>query len=144
MTDYNHDFYGWTQEQAALLRSGRLAELDIDNLIEEIETMGRSERNALESRFCVLLVHLLKWHYQPVRRGTSWILTIKGQRLQLEKLIRINPGLKPEIQAVINDAYRLARIHAAKQTKLDLKIFPEACPWTLEQVVDDDFFPDSQ
>ena len=71
MTKYNTDFYGWTQEQAALLKSGRFSEIDVEHLIEEVETMGRSEKRALESRLTVLLVHLLKWQYQPARRGNS-------------------------------------------------------------------------
>jgi len=80
MISYEQDFYGWTQEQAALLRAGRLTDLDIENLIEEVETMGRSEKRELESRLTVLLLHLLKWKYQPNRRGRSWNLTIKGHR----------------------------------------------------------------
>ena len=80
MINYEQDFYGWTQEQAALLRGGQLHALDIANLIEEIEAMGRSEKRELQSRLMVLLVHLLKWKYQPARRGRSWQLTIEGQR----------------------------------------------------------------
>lgn len=87
MINYENDFYGWTQQQAALLKAGRLNDLDIVNLIEEIETMGRSEKRELQSRLMVLLVHLLKWKYQPARRGRSWLLTIKGQRMNLEDVI---------------------------------------------------------
>jgi len=140
--NYNLDFYGWTQEQAALLKAGRLNDLDIINLIEEVETMGRSEKRALESRLTVLLVHLLKWKYQPNRRGKSWTLTIIGQRIKLLRVIKDNPGLKPQLPELINDAYSLARVNAAKETKLDIEIFDSACPWTFEQLIDDSFYPD--
>ncbi|WP_338070450.1 DUF29 domain-containing protein [Bathymodiolus platifrons methanotrophic gill symbiont] len=82
MINYNTDFYGWTQEQAALLKAGRLSDLDIDNLLEEVETMGRSEKRELDSRLTVLLIHLLKWQYQPVRRGRSGQLTIRRTAYQ--------------------------------------------------------------
>ena len=142
MINYNLDFYGWTQEQAALLKAGRLNDLDIINLIEEVETMGRSEKRALESRLTVLLVHLLKWKYQPNRRGKSWTLTIIGQRIKLLRVIKDNPGLKPQLPELINDAYSLARVNAAKETKLDIELFDSACPWTFEQLIDDSFYPD--
>lgn len=142
MSNYNQDFYSWTQEQAALLRSGRLADLDIENLIEEVETMGRSEKRALESRLTVLLVHLLKWKYQPSRRGRSWTLTIIGQRIELDRVLKDNPGLKPQLADLLTNAYRLARVNAEKETGLNNNVFESACPWSFEQITDDDFFPD--
>ncbi|GAB6140859.1 DUF29 domain-containing protein [Methylosoma difficile] len=141
MSNYDHDFYSWTQEQAGLLRAGRLSDLDIQNLIEEIETMGRSEKRELQSRLTVLLVHLLKWTYQPERRGRSWTLTIEGQRINFQDVFEDNPGLKPQIEAIFSNAYRLARINASKETGLDRRIFPETCPWTFEQVIDDGYYP---
>lgn len=142
MIEYERDFYGWTQEQAALLKSGRLADLDVTNLIEEIETMGRSERRELESRMTVLMAHLLKWQYQPDRRGRSWLLTIKGQRISLERVIRDNPGLKPEVAVLMADAYQSAALEASKQTRFDEAVFPATCPWTLEQLMDSNFLPE--
>ena len=142
MINYEKDFYGWTQEQASLLRAGRLTDLDINNLIEEIETMGRSEKRELQSRLMVLLVHLLKWQYQPARRGRSWTLTIKGQRINLEDVISDNPGLKPQLPDLLSNAYRLAKVEASKQTGLDESLFYQTCPWTLEQIRDDGFFPE--
>jgi hypothetical protein len=102
MINYNQDFYGWTQEQASLLKAGRLNELDIINLIEEVETMGRSEKRELQSRLTVLLMHLLKWKHQSNRRGRSWTLTIIGQRLRLASVIKDNPGLKAQLPDLIN------------------------------------------
>jgi hypothetical protein len=142
MSNYDQDFYSWTQEQAALLKAGRLHDLDIANLIEEVETMGRSEKRELQSRLIVLLVHLLKWKHQPVRRGKSWTLTIKGQRMNYDDVLIDNPGLKPQLSDITCNAYRLARVNAAKETKLDLDVFEHECPWTLEQITDESFFPD--
>ena len=142
MINYENDFYGWTQQQAALLKAGRLNDLDIVNLIEEIETMGRSEKRALESRLTVLLVHLLKWRYQPDRRGRSWMLTIKGQRIKFDRLLNDNPGLKPQLSDILNNAYRLAKVNASKETGLDEGVFPALCPWSLPDAIKPDFYPD--
>lgn len=142
MINYEQDFYGWTQEQAALLRAGQLSALDITNLIEEIETMGRSEKRELQSRIIVLLVHLLKWRHQPERRGRSWTLTIDSQRLHLDDVIKDNPGLKPQLFDILSNAYRLARADAAKETQFDKNVFALECPWTLDQIRQDGFYPD--
>ena len=119
MIAYESDFYGWTQDQAHALRSGRLSDLDIQNLIEEIEAMGRSEKRALESRLVVLLVYLLKWKYQPTRRGKSWQLTCKGQRINFESILDDNPSLKAQLDALLERAYSKAVIDAANETGLD-------------------------
>ncbi|MDD5265864.1 MAG: DUF29 domain-containing protein [Methylococcales bacterium] len=142
MISYEKDFYSWTQEQAELLKHGRFSELDIDNLIEEIETMGRSEKRELESRLTILLLHLLKWKYQDVRRGRSWQLSIDEQRLQFCKTLSENPGLKPALDEIIKDAYKLAVIKAARETKISKAVFPECCPWNLAQFIEEGFYPD--
>jgi hypothetical protein len=142
MIDYQKDFYGWTQEQAALLKAGRLNELDLVNLLEEIETMGRSEKRELDSRLTVLLVHLLKWHYQPMRRGKSWQLTIEGQRDNCTDVLMDNPSLKPQLNTVCDRSYSKARTLAAKETGLDKSVFPTTCAWTLAQILDNEFYPD--
>lgn len=135
------DFYTWTQEQAALLRAGRVTDLDIAGLLEEVEDMGRSERRELASRLAVLLMHLLKWKYQPDRQGNSWRLTIEEQRYEVRKELRDNPGLKSDIPAFMVDSYEVARLKAAKETKLQKSTFPTDCPWNFEQVINDDFWP---
>ena len=142
MINYEQDFYGWTQEQAALLKAGRLNDLDIANLIEEVEAMGRSEKRELESRLTVLLVHLLKWKYQSNRRCRSWQLTIKTQRIDFLKVLRDNPGLKPGLEQSMVDAYQLATIKASQETGLDEAIFPSVCPWGLSDTIKQDFYPD--
>lgn len=141
MSTYETDFYGWATEQANLLKSGRYSELDTANLLEEIEGMGKSEKRALESRLAVLLQHLLKWQYQPVRRGKSWELTIKEQRLRIEKILRDNPSLKRQLDSCLADAYEFAIIQAAQETGLDESTFPNICPWQLQQVLNNDFLP---
>lgn len=141
-TNYETDFYTWTQQQAALLKAGRFSELDIANIVEEIETMGRSEKRELESRLAVLMAHLLKWQYQPERRGRSWHLTIEEQRVQLVEVVNDNPGLKPQFPALLTSAYRLAILRAAKETRMDKTVFPVACPWMLAQLLDESFYPD--
>lgn len=142
MINYEQDFYGWTQEQAALLKAGRLNDLDIANLIEEVEAMGRSEKRELESRLTVLLVHLLKWKYQSNRRCRSWQLTIKTQRIDFLKVLRDNPGLKTGLEQSMVDAYQLATIKASQETGLDEAIFPSVCPWGLSDTIKQDFYPD--
>jgi hypothetical protein len=142
MINYDQDFYGWTQEQAALLKAGRLNDLDIANLIEEVEAMGRSEKRELESRLTVLLVHLLKWKYQSNRRCRSWQLTIKTQRIDFLKVLRDNPGLKPSLEQCMVDAYQLATIKASQETGLDEAIFPSVCPWGFSDTIKQDFYPD--
>jgi hypothetical protein len=111
------------------------------NLIEEIETMGRSEKRELESRLTVLLVHLLKLQYQPTRCARSWQLTIQEQRLEFFDVLNDNLGLKPQLQALLTHAYRKVKIRASKETGLDMDVFPPACPWEFVQLMDDAFLP---
>ena len=142
MINYDQDFYGWTQEQAALLKGGQLNALDIANLIEEVETMGRSEKRALQSRLMVLLVQLLKWKYQPVRRGRSWQLTIEGQRENCLDVLEDNPSLKSKLDIILIRSYSSAKITASKETGLDKNNFPITCPWTYDQIIDNNYYPD--
>ena len=104
-TAYETDFYQWTQQQAALIRQGLFSELDTAHLIDEIEDMGGSKERELESRLGVLLAHLLKWEFQPARRGNSWRLTIKEQRRRIDRLLKKNPSLKPLFPGTVIDAY---------------------------------------
>ncbi len=141
MSIYEKDFYGWTKEQATLLRTHDFAQLDLDNLIEEIESMGRSERRQLVSRLEVLLMHLLKWQYQPDLQGHSWHATIAEQRRRIHRLLRDNPSLQPEVINCLTDAYEDARYAAADETGLPLVTFPEQCPYALDQVLGQTWLP---
>lgn len=140
-TRYDSDFYGWTQEQADLLRSGSLSELDTQNLLEEIESMGRSERRELESRLEVLLAHLLKWKYQEGRRSRSWTLTIIGQRQKVSRCLKQSPSLKHKLNESLEAAYSDAIIAAERETQISRNVFPDTCPWTFEQIMDTNFYP---
>lgn len=140
--NHDQDFYAWTQEQAALLRAGRLSELDTEHLIEELESMGASERRELINRLAVLLAHLLKWRYQPKRRSNSWRYTIVEQRLSVDEVLNDNPSLKHRLEDFFIEAYMRGRVKAAKETNQSISAFPESCPFTLEETLDRDFFPD--
>lgn len=141
-TTYETDFYSWTQQQAGLLKAGRFSDADFENIIEEIESMGRSEKRELESRLAVLLQHLLKWKYQPARRGKSWELTIKWQRVDFLKVLRDNPGLKSKLAGLLIDAYQSAVIKASEETGIDESDFPTTCPWSFEEIANSLFYPD--
>ncbi len=139
---YERDYYAWSNEQVALLRAGKLAEADIGNIIEEIESMGRSERRELVNRLVVLLLHLLKWRYQPAFRGQSWRLSIKEQRIRLTAHLADNPSLKSRLDDAMLEAYRLAAIEAERETGLSESHFPAVCPFSFDQIMDDAFWPD--
>jgi hypothetical protein len=141
ISNHDSDFYTWTQEQAALLRQGRLSEADIVNLIEEIEDMGISQRRELESRLIVLLMHLLKWQYQADHRSVSWEVTIGRQRLDIQDHLLENPGLQSILSVNFNKAYPKARWEAMGETGLKLSTFPVDCPWEIGQVLDNEFWP---
>jgi len=142
-TLYDHDFYAWTNEQAGLLRAGKLSEADLEHIAEEIESMGKSEKRELISRLTVLLLHLLKWEFQPVRRSTSWRLSIANTRDALTDHLADNPSLQSVLEASIDTAYRRARRDAALETGLSESTFPSACPWLFSQMMDENFWPES-
>lgn len=140
---YEHDFYAWANRQAALLRAGRFDAADIAHIAEEIESMGRTEKRELISRLGVLLMHLLKWRFQPTLRGPSWRATIKVQRRELARHLADNPSLKAKLPDAMVDAYGDAVLNAARETGLDESGFPESCPWPFERIMDPDFWPDA-
>ena len=139
---YERDFYAWANEQAALLRAGRLAEADLENIAEEIESMGRSEKRELNSRLRVLLMHLLKWRHQPMLRSKSWSNTIAAQRDDIVDHLADNPSLKDKLPEVLTSAYRKAILDAAAETGIDSSTFPSTCPWTYDQIMDAAFWPE--
>ncbi|SKB12969.1 conserved hypothetical protein [Planktothrix sp. PCC 11201] len=142
MTDlYETDFYGWIQNQVNLLKTKQWQQLDHLNLIEEIEALGRKERQELRNRLGILLGHLLKWQFQPNKRTNSWLGTIREQRVQIKFLLQDSPSLKPYLNQVLPDAYELGLALAIRETKLGEQIFPEVCPYTLEQTLDLQFLP---
>ncbi|MFN8488372.1 MAG: DUF29 domain-containing protein [Caldilineaceae bacterium] len=140
-TLYNHDFYAWTQQQVALFQAEELEKLDLPNLIEEIEAMGISQRNEITSRLVVLLMHLLKLRYQARRHVNSWLNTIRTQRVDIEIVLVSSPSLRRFIPDTIAYAYPRARKRAAQETGLPLGTFPVICPWSIEEILDEDWLP---
>ena len=139
---HEEDVYGWAIYTAQLLRDKKMSELDFENIIEEMEALGRSEKHELISRLSVLLSHLLKWQYQPTMRGHSWVYSIKEQRKQSKIHLKDNPSLKSKLDDILIDAYDVAISKAAKETTLDEKAFPQECPYTFDQIMNDEFYPE--
>ena len=140
---YEDDLYAWTQEQAALLRARQYDGLDWENLAEEIAAVGGSDRRKLESRLCVILLHLLKWQAQPALRGASWRKTLRTQRREIRKLLKQSPSLRRHVPALIRDAYGDAVKDAVDETGLPAGKFPDVCPYTPDAVLDEDHLPDA-
>ena len=149
---YERDFYTWANEQAALIRAGKFDQADIENIAEELETLGRSEARELKSRYHVLLLHLLKWRYlttkssglsgEPNLQTSSWKATIRREReVEIPEHLDENPGLKPRQQELFEAAYRSARIDAVGETGLPEATFPKDCPFTLDEAMRGDFWP---
>ncbi|MGB0694566.1 MAG: DUF29 domain-containing protein [Rhodospirillaceae bacterium] len=139
---YEQDFHAWAYEQAALLRNGHASAADLENIAEEIESMGRSEKRELISRLGILLMHLLKWQYQPDRRGASWEGTIIVQRLALQRHLRDNPSLKAKLDEALADAYADAVPMTMAETNLPKTTFPSHCPWSFDQIMEEQLWPE--
>jgi len=142
---YDQDFYAWTQAQAALLEARQFDALDIVHLVDEVTSLGASERRALSSHLIILVLHLLKWCYQPDGRLTShsWSDSIRHARIQIDLLVETSPSLRPLLPGILTRYYPKARRLAADETHLALATFPEACPWSIDHLLDYDFFPES-
>jgi hypothetical protein len=138
---YDTDFFRWTSEQADLLRRGHFAEADLANIVEEIETLGRSEKRELASAYRLICLHLLKLLVQPSRATRSWRKTIVRERNTAERVLDDNPSLKGRRADILAGAYKQARKEAAAETGLPVSDFPDTPPFTLEQVEADDFLP---
>ncbi len=138
---YDTDFYAWTQEQAKLIKAKAFDKLDLTHLLDEVESMGNQNKTELRNRLSVLLMHLLKWKYQPMLQSKSWTLTIVQQRSDIEDLIDDNPSLKHFLPDLFVKAYKKAVNFAIAETGLRKSEFPESSEWTIEQVLNDEFFP---
>jgi hypothetical protein len=138
---YQTDFYAWTLHNAQLLQENRFSELDLLNLIEEVRDMGASQQRALESRLLELLMHLLKWQFQPERQGNSWLHSITKQRVGIKRLLKNNPSLTYQLKERVDELYSDAREYASYETRLAPDTFSSDCPYTLEQILDGNFLP---
>jgi hypothetical protein len=142
--DYDTDFYAWTQTQAAAIRAKAVAALDIDHLAEEVEDLGRAVRKAIGSQLERLLLHLLKWRYDPATDPRRlWRVTVRHARREITDDLAENRSLQDYPAERLSLAYRRARMDAADDMGLPLATFPEACPWTIDQVLDADFWPEA-
>ena len=139
---YDEDFYAWSNQQAELLRAGRLQQADIEHIAEEIESMGKTEKRELISRLTVLLLHLLKWRFQPARRVASWEASIGVQRNRLADHLDDNPSLRPLLPNALAASYRDAALEAVAETDLSAATFPQTSPWSFEQALDAGFWPE--
>jgi Domain of unknown function DUF29 len=139
---YEADFFAWTQEQARLLRERRFDDLDLDNLVDEVESVGSSEKREIRNRLKVLLAHLLKWKFQPGMRGNSWRRTIREQRDSLADIIESSPSLRSYLLKAVHTAYVGATVAASEETGLAIGIFPEENPFSPDEMLDLEFFPE--
>ena len=140
-TTYAKDFNLWVQQTARLLREHRWQDIDLENLVEEIEDLGKSEKRGITSQLTRLLLHLLKWQYQPQRRSDSWLDSITDARLQIELALKDSPSLNVYPSDQLSRSYQKARYSASKQTGLAVSTFPEECPYLLENILSEDWLP---
>jgi len=140
---YDEDLYTWSLEQAILLRTRKFDQIDLEHIIEEVEDMSKSEKRALQSFLETLLMHLLKWQFQPAYQGRSWKFTIIEQRKRIESHLQENPGLKSKLPELVEKAYGYAVTGAVRETGLAVKVFPQECPWLYKHFTNPDFWPDS-
>ncbi len=141
--EYERDFHSWIEKHIDLLKAGKFEEIDAEHLIEELEDMGKSNIRELESRFVILIAHLLKWQFQPDKQGSSWRGSISEQRIQILRLLKKTPSLKRELNNAINDSYSDALFLASDETGFSETTFPQNCPYSIEQLLDKTFYPTS-
>jgi len=138
---YDKDFYAWTLHNAELLRQGKLKDIDAINIAEELESMGKSDRRQVINRLIVLLVHLLKWEYQKESRSDSWKGSIVEQRRRIIRLLEDSPSLNTELDKKLDYAYTEALKQASIETGLEWSLFPIKCPYSREEILNDEFYP---
>jgi hypothetical protein len=141
-TLYEQDYYRWLETTIKRLHDRQLQSGDIDNLIEELKTLGRTEKKVLRSHLRLIVMQLLKWRYQPDKRSKSWQITIRNNRLDVEESLQDSPSLKPKLAELLAQCYPRAFIEASDETGLPPATFPSSCPFTLEQILDQEFFPE--
>jgi hypothetical protein len=139
---YERDFCLWVEEQVRLLREGRLRQLDVANLIDEIEDLGIGEKKAVESNLVVVLKHLLKYQFQRGRRSRSWLSSIAEHRRRLRNDLASSSSLRPYARARFEQCYQDGRHQALVETGLAPNALPDVPPYTLEQALDQEFLPD--
>jgi hypothetical protein len=139
---YEADFYLWIDKNIELLKQRKFNELDIDILIDELESMAKRDKRELLSRMMILIAHLLKWEFQVEQRSGSWRASILEQRISIHQQLEDSPSLKNQIPESIIKAYPSALALAMKETGLPESTFPKSCPYSIEQLLDREFYPD--
>lgn len=132
---YAADLYGWVQDQVALIKAGRLSEIDAENIADELGDVGNEQYDKLEGAIRVVLLHLLKWDHQPSRRSRSWVGSIVEQRRRVARVLKKNPSLQPHIAEAVLEAYEDAQTAAAVETNLPEKTFPDSCPYSWDDIL---------
>lgn len=139
---YEDDFYSWSLNQAELLKTRHFEQLDLEHLIEELQSMSAREKRELLNRLRILIMHLLKWEFQPnYPIKTSWQTTIRNQRHEIESLLEDSPSLKNDLEAIMAKAYPKAVMDAADESGLSKKLFPKECTWNIDEILDHSFWP---
>ena len=144
LTLYDQDYYLWINKTVEQLSNNQFQEIDLQNLIAELESMGRSEKRSVQSNLTVLLMHLLKYKYQPNQRSRSWRSTIVEHRRRLLILFKDSPSLRGYGQEIFAECYQDARQDAATETQLKISVFPDECPFNLEVVLRVDYLADEE
>lgn len=139
---YEQDFCLWTQTMVAALRSGDFTHLDLENLAEEVESLERRDRRELTSRLTTLLMHLLKWQFQPEMQSGSWRGTVVEQRLRIRRLLQDSPSLRSVLEGAVDECYEDAKLQASAETGLPVAIFPATCPYAIIDILNVEFWPD--
>lgn len=134
-TRYEDDLYTWVQEQVALLRAGRLTEIDALNVAEELEDVAKTEFRSLVSAITIVIQHLLKWDYQTQRRSRSWELSVWEHRGRIEDDLKDSPGLKGRLTEAVERGYKYGRVRALEETKLPDDAIPETCPYSFDDIM---------
>jgi hypothetical protein len=143
LVDYDRDFNLWIEQTVDLLKTGRFEALDIDNLVDELESMSRRDKREILSRLNVVLMHLLKWKYQPTQRSLSWESSIQNNREEIWIIIEDSPSLKSYPEKVLDKAYQAALKGAIRETQLSSETFPTSCPFSIDEILDENFFPEA-
>jgi hypothetical protein len=140
---YDQDFNLWIEQTVLLLKAGRFDQLDIEHLVDELESMSRRDKREIVSRLSAILLHLLKWHFQPDHRSASWRSSIQTNRREILLILEDSPSLKPYPIKVLDKAYAPARKDVAAETGLPLAAFPASCPFSVEEVLNEEFWPEA-
>lgn len=136
---YDQDYYLWLSNTAKLLKAKKFTQLDLKHLIEEIESLGKSEKRAITSNLIIIILHLLKWRYQPEKRSNNWKSSIREHRRRIQRLLTDSPSLKNYLPEILADCYLAAKKQASDETGLSLLAFPEESPFSLTECLNEDF-----